>query len=257
MANFSARRRSGTQLIGSRRRALYLAQRLGTSLREARLAAGLKQQRVAELTHVSQPEISRLERGEGATASILTWAAVAAASGTELAAFLEEMPGASRPRDYEHLKRQQVVAEFAKPGGWRAAIEHGVTSGHGRQRSIDVLLERPSRREIAVVEIWDWFDDVGAAWRGLDAKVAAVRRDRAARELLGADPWRVSGLIVVRATVRNRALVREFAGLFRVRFPARNRAWLAALASHGSAMPDSLGFLWTDVRGTRLFEARL
>ena len=74
---------------------------------------------------------------------------------------------------------------------------------------------------------------------------------------MGSNPSRVSRLIVVRATRRNRALVREFSGLFRARFPATRRAWLAALGSEGVSMPDAAGFIWTDVGGTRLFEARL
>jgi transcriptional regulator with XRE-family HTH domain len=257
MANFSRRQRARTELLAGRRRAHYLAQRLGTALREARLAAGLTQGTVARAKKVSQPEISRLEAGKGSTASIETWSSVAAATGSQLAAFLEGAPGATRPRDYEHLKRQQLVADFSKLGGWQPSVEHALDQAHARQRSVDVRLDRPKRCETAIVEVWDWFDDVGAAWRGLDAKVAAVRRDHAARELIGSNLWRVNGLIVVRATRRNRGLVRELGGLFRARFPATGRAWLAALGSEGVSMPDAAGFLWTDVRGTRLFEARL
>jgi hypothetical protein len=206
---------------------------------------------------VSQPEISRLEVGKGSTASIETWCSVAAASGSQLAAFLEDVPAATRPRDYEHLRRQQLMVEFAVRGGWHATVEHGLDPARERPRSIDVRLDRDRTRETAVVEIWDWFDDVGAAWRGLDAKVEAVRRDHAARELLGSKRWRVSGLIVVRATSRNRALVREFAALFRARFPASGRQWLGAVRSRSVPMPGAAGLIWTDVRGTRLYEARL
>jgi hypothetical protein len=197
-----------------------------------------------------------MERGGGGAASIETWASVAVAVGSQLAAFLEGLPGATRPRDYEHLRRQQLVVDAAATGGWKAMVERrvGPISEHGP--AIDVWLERPPHHEIAVVEIWDWFDDVGGAWRGLDGKVASVRREHAAGELLGSDAWRVSGLIVVRATQRNRALVREFGGLFRAKFPASGRSWLAALASDQMPTPDQPGFLWTDVRGTRLFAAR-
>jgi hypothetical protein len=138
-----------------------------------------------------------------------------------------------------------------------ATVEHGLDPARERPRSIDVRLDRDRTSETAVVEIWDWFDDVGAAWRGLDAKVEAVRRDHAAGELMGSNRWRVSGLIVVRATRRNRALVREFAPLFRARFPASGRQWLGAVRSQSVTMPGAAGFVWTDVRGTRLYEARL
>jgi hypothetical protein len=63
--------------------------------------------------------------------------------------------------------------------------------------------------------------------------------------------------MVVRATVRNQQLVREFASLFRSHYPGSSRAWLAALSNPSAGMPSEPGFLWTDVRGTRLFAARL
>jgi transcriptional regulator with XRE-family HTH domain len=256
MSNFSSRWRAGTQLIAGRRRANILAQRLAVALRGARLDAGLKQSVVAALTQISQPEVSRLERGQGQTASIETWASLAAACGRQLAAFLEEMPGATRPRDYEHLKRQQLVADLAATGGWRPEFEHGIDPAREQSRSIDLQLDRYRLRETAVVEIWDWFDDVGAGFRGLDSKVNAARRELAARELAGAPPWRVSGLMVVRATRRNRQLVGEFKTVFRSRYPAPGHAWLTALRSDRVSMPGTPGFLWTDVGGTRLFAAR-
>jgi hypothetical protein len=198
-----------------------------------------------------------MERGTGQSASIETWAAVAAASGARLVCFLEELPGATRPRDYEHLKRQQLIAGIAATGGWRATAEQPVDPSWRRSRSVDVLLERPARHEIAVIEVVDWFDDVGAAWRGLDAKVATVGRDRASIELAGGPPTKVAGLLVIRGTRRNRLLVREFSMLFRTHFPARSRAWLAALQDPGRPMPAQPGFLWTDVHGSRLIAARL
>jgi hypothetical protein len=198
-----------------------------------------------------------MERGAGHTASIETWAAVAAASGAQLVCFLEELPGATRPRDYQHLRRQQLIASVAARGGWRATAERAVDPSWRRSRSIDVLLERRPHHEIAVVEVVDWFDDVGAAWRGLDAKVATIARDRASVELAGGPPTKVAGLLVIRGTRRNRLLVREFAMIFRTHFPARSGAWLAALQQTDRPMPPQPGFLWTDVGGSRLIAARL
>lgn len=198
-----------------------------------------------------------MERGAGHTASIETWAAVAAASGAQLVCFLEELPGSTRPRDYQHLKRQQLIAGVAAGGGWRATAERPVDPSWRRSRSIDVLLERGSRHEIAVIGVVDWFDDVGAAWRGLDAKVATIRRDRASVELAGGPRTNVAGLLVVRGTRRNRSLVREFSLLFRTHFPTPSRAWLDALEEPHRPMPKQPGFVWTDVAGARLIAARL
>jgi hypothetical protein len=144
----------------------------------------------------------------------------------------------------------------AKAGGWHGSIEHATDSRSDRPRFTDVRLDRPLKREAVIVEIWDWFDDLGSGIRGFDGKVIAARRDHAARELAGSEPWHVAGLIVVRATARNRKLVREFAPLFRSHFPGSSRSWLVALTNPEAAMPRQAGFLWTDVRGTRLFAAR-
>jgi transcriptional regulator with XRE-family HTH domain len=252
-----SRRRASSARIAGRTRAAYVAARLGNALREARLAAGLRQQDIARLAGIAQSFESRMERGEGIAASIETWAAAAAAVGSQLAAFLEDVPGADRPRDYEHLRRQQLVITTSEAGGWRARPEHRTDKRSEWARSVDVRLDRAARRETAIVEIWDWIDDVGAAARGLVAKVVAAEREHAIRELDGGERWRVAGLMVVRGTRRNRGLVSEFRSLFRSQYPASSRAWLDALTEPDASMPSEPGFLWTDVGGTRLLAARL
>ena len=72
--------------------------------------------------------------------------------------------------------------------------------------------------------------DGGAAMRGLEAKVQATR------ERLGPE-WRAEGLLVVRGTTRNRALVRDLRSLFTARYPARSGEWLRALADPRTAVP--------------------
>lgn len=246
MASFSRARRASATTIQARARADASARRMGISLREGRTISGWTQSELGQRVGLSQGEISRLERGLGSSASLETWACVGAAVGCELSVYLEAMSGASLPRDYEHLKRQQLVVETARPGGWAAWPEAEIDRLWRRSRSIDVLLERRQRHEIAVVEIWDFFDDVGGAWRGLDGKVATVRRRNPGS--------RAMGLIVVRRTRRNQGLVKEFAPLFMARFP-ESSAWLRALAGD-APMPPAPGFLWTDVKGTRLIKAR-
>lgn len=234
--------------LDARRRAAFLATRMGAATRTARLAAGLRQADVAERAGIAQSFVSRIERGAGQAASVETWSAVAAAVGTRLAAFLEHAPGASLPRDYEHLKRQRLVVETAANGGWTATVERAIDPTWDHPRSVDIFLERGSG-ELAVVEVWDLVDDVGAAFRGLDAKVGRIARDRPQAN--------VAGLIVVRGTATNRRLVREFGAVFRAHFPASSAAWLAALTGVSRRMPADAGFIWTDVGGTRLMAARL
>jgi transcriptional regulator with XRE-family HTH domain len=242
-----AKRRAGAAELAGDRRAAFLATRLGRSIREARKASGLDQRALGRRIRLSQPEISRLERGLGDNAGLDTWACVAAATGHQLAAFIERVPGTTLPRDYEHLKRQQLVISTARSGGWAATVEQGIDTDWERPRSIDVLLTRDDRSEVAVVEVWNLVDDVGAAIRGLDAKVARIARQHRAT---------TSGLMVIRATRRNRALVRELKPLFRAQFPASSAAWLAALTAPDKPMPPTSGILWTDVAGTRLLVAR-
>ncbi len=198
-----------------------------------------------------------MERGLGASASLETWCAVSAAVGEQLAAFLEHAPEADHPRDYQHLLRQRLVIETAVGGGWRALPEEPIDDRSERSRAVDVLLLRAQKREAAAAECVDFLDDVGAAMRGLDAKVAALER----RLTLGRDVteagWRVSGVLVVRRTRRNRQLVLEFASVFVAKFAASPIAWLAALTDPSRPMPNALGFLWTDVTATRLIAARL
>lgn len=234
----------------AQRRVTHVGRRVGLGLKDARLALGLPQREAAARAGIAQPYWSAIERGLEPGVALDTLAACAAAVDTQLAAFIEARPGADLPHDIEHLRRQALIVELSRAGGWIATPEAAVTGEAPRPRSIDVLLERAPSGEAAVVEIWDLILDGGAAMRGLEAKVAATR----AR--LGSG-WRVAGLLVVRGTHHNRALVRELSGLFGARYPASSKAWLTALLDPDRPMPDAAGFAWTDVRGTRLLPARL
>ena len=86
--------------------------------------------------------------------------------------------------------------------------------------------------------------------RGLSDKVAAVQRS------IG-DGERVAGLLVLRATARNRTTVGSLRGVFATRFPGSSAAWLAALGDPARPMPSGDGFIWSASDGSRLFAARL
>ena len=234
----------------ARTRARYLAQRIGRSLREVRLAQGLRQADVATAAGVSQSFYSRVERGLGTAASLETLAACARACGTQLAAFLEALPGASMPRDMEHLRRQQAVIALAANGGWTALPERAIDPDAARSRSIDVLLERARNGEIVVIEIVDLLLDAGGDIRGLTDKVHAMQRTANGTRT-------VRGVLVIRATARNRRVVAELHALFASRFPASSTHWLAALARPDEPMPVEDGLLWTRATTPELFPARL
>jgi transcriptional regulator with XRE-family HTH domain len=242
-------RRATRAVVAGRVHATAVAHRLGVALREAREAAGVTQAEVAARTGISQPMVSRLERGLGASSTIQTWAAVTASLDERLAVYVERVPGADRPRDFEHLRRQQLLIELSKVGGWIARFEEPLDRGRTLSRSVDLVLRRPPRREVVVVEVWDWLDDIGEAVRATDAKAAQVARQIAAERRPGEAAWWVTGLWVLRGTRRNRGLVDEFRAVFETRFPASRHAWLAALTRPDRPMPATPGLLWTDVRG--------
>lgn len=242
-ADPSLRRRATREVLAGRRRAAFLAARLGVALKDARVRTGRTQEECASTARLSQARWSNLERGLGAGAPLGTWAIAAAAAGQELAGFLDQSPGADLPRDIEHLRRQSAIVARASVGGWSVAPEMPVVAG-ANGRVIDALLTRVASREAAVFEVWDLLLDVGQALRSFDEKVAAVR--------LMLPGWAVSGTWVIRGTRRNRVLVAELAPFFKARFPAAGRAWLGALDSPRVGMPDEPALLWTDVAGANL-----
>lgn len=226
-----------------------MLRRVGIALSESRIASRLTQAEAALRAGVSQSFWSRVERGMAPAVSIETLASCAAAVGVQLATFIEARPGADLPRDIEHLRRQELVIEVARGGEWSARPEAGIDPTASRSRSIDVLLSRARGSELVVVEVVDLLADGGATLRGLADKVAAVRRASPADA-------RVAGLLVLRATARNRATVHELAGLFATRFPASSTAWLRSLESAAVPMPLSDGILWSSVDGSKLMTVR-
>jgi transcriptional regulator with XRE-family HTH domain len=233
--------------MAGRRRAAGLAARLGTALRDARLRLGLSQRVVAERAGVSQSFVSQAERGLGGDGSVETWSSLAAAVGLQLASYLELAPGATAPRDIQHLGRQQEVVRMGAAGSWTGQPEFRVRTADGVDRFIDVLLDRATRREAVVVEIVDWIADLGEDLRGLQRKVDAIRAMRPG--------WRVAGLLVIRATARNRAVVRGLSDLLGSRFTS-GAAWLRALRTD-AALPEGDGILWAGSQSVRLSAIQL
>jgi transcriptional regulator with XRE-family HTH domain len=243
------RRRAGVARIDGRRRATTVVRRIGVGLLESRLASRLTQAEAARRAGVSQSFWSRLERGQSVSVSIETLASCAGAVGVQLAAFIEARPGADLPRDIEHLRRQELVITIARAGGWSAQPEAAIDPAADRSRSIDVLLSRSRGSELAVVEVVDLLMDAGAALRGLADKVSAIRRS-------SPPDARVAGLLILRATARNRATMAELSRLFANRFPASSSAWLRALTDPGAPMPAADGVAWSSVDGRRLLSVR-
>ncbi len=284
----SQQRRTSLQ-VSADRRAAGLAATLGRAIGEARREHGLRQFDVAARAAIAQSTQSEMECGHGADVSLLVWVRAAYACGTDLRAYLERTSASAQPRDAVHLRHQELVARLASAGSWRPMPEAQLDIDPTRSRSADLLLMRPD--DVALFEIWDSFEDVGAAFRSWDRRLGRLREREAGRprsneaRMLPADvrpngagvrpieprerpdgsklhpdepgQVHVAGCWVVRATRRNRQLVREHATLFAARFPGSGHRWLAALAHPEVSMPRRAGLLWATVAGDRLFPARL
>ena len=161
------------------------------------------------------------------------------------------------PRDHEHLKRQRLVIETARRGGWRPDFEVAIDPLASRSRSFDVLLTRPSdarghRR-----------GGVGLAGRRRRCGPIERCQDRDHPAAISSVTPRTSrppspSSWVLRGTHRNRE--GSFAISHRSSISAsRPAAWSGCgrLRTSTSLAPTTAGLLWTDVRGDRLFSRRL
>jgi transcriptional regulator with XRE-family HTH domain len=224
-------------------------------LLDARKVGRQTQRSAAAAAGISQSMWSLLERGEDPHATLSTWNRAAMAVDTSLAAYLRESSAAHLPRDAVHLRYQELILRTAAPGGWSGLAEAQLDPDPRTSRSGDVLLQR--RPEFALTEIWDWFNDVGAALRSWPRRLDALERFAIAR-MVGDQPLPiVSGCWVVRATRRNKRLIADHRLLFRASFPGSGHAWLAALGDRAVPMPTSSVLLWVSVSGERIYPARL
>ena len=242
------------------RHSAALAARLGKGLRDARQAARLTQAEAAARAGLSQGGWSKLETQGDGRYTLATWDRAAFAVGGRLNAYVEGASAADQPRDAVHLRNQELIIRTAKDGGWRALPEEPLDRDVGRSRWGDVLLHR--RRpgdadEYALLEVIDWFDDVGAPTRAWQRRLDAVERYAIARMVDDQTLPRVSGCWVVRATRRNRQLIGEHRNFFQTRFPGSGRAWITALTQSATPMPAGSALLWVSVRGERMFPVRL
>jgi transcriptional regulator with XRE-family HTH domain len=234
-----------------------LMRKLGAMLRDGRKRAGLRQQEVSSVAGISRSEWSELERGKS-RATLHTLNRAATAVNAPLDAFLRHVSAADLPRDASQLKGQELVLTLTKPGGWKGLPEEPIDRDARTSRAADVLLFRRRQdqpAEYALVEIIDWFHDVGEPMRAWSSRQSAVERYAVARMTDDVLP-RSSGCWIVRATARNRRLIADHANLFKARFPGSGRAWLAALTAPATPMPAQPGLLWISVSGDGLFPVR-
>jgi transcriptional regulator with XRE-family HTH domain len=237
------RTRRAARSIGVRE-ANAIAGNLGRELRHTRVRRRLTQAQLAERVDVSQAEISALEAGRGARTSIETWVALGIALGRPVAV------GFSRDvveslNDAGHLAAQELLIRLAGAAGWQARFE-SASDPRAPGHSSDVELRRPDRATV-LVEIWNRLDDLGAAVRSSDRKLADVHSRRS-----GA----VASCWLLVDTAANHAIVRRYPAILRARFRGSSSGWVSSLTL-GATPPGAPGLAWIDPGSGRLRPSRL
>ena len=246
-------RRSDAALHGDALSA-SIAATLGSEARATRRRRRLTQQRLADAIGISRPRYAELERGEGATAPLETWTRIGAALGRPLAVSFSRDIDQPEPRDAGHLAAQELVLRLARSHGRIASFELP-TRPADPARSSDIGLRDDAIRTLILVEIWNRLDDIGAAARSTDRKVAEASAAAAFAGVDGA-PYRIASCWLLVDTAANRRLVAAYPEILRTRFPGSSDGWARALAE-GAAPPIEPGVAWVDPRAGRIRPMRL
>lgn len=201
------------------RRSTRLLHGLAEELRDARLAAGIRQADVARAVGVSASQVSRAERAQSPNITLRRATQLAAVVRLDLS--VRCFPAGGGLRDEAHSAvigrlRSRVSPEFS----WRLETPVGPV---GDQRAFDVTLG--GRGFQIGVEIETPLRDVQALVRRLTLK----QRDGGIERVV----------LVVAATRGNRRLVAEAAPVLRLAFPLDTKRTLSAL-SRGT-LPEANG----------------
>jgi transcriptional regulator with XRE-family HTH domain len=224
-------------VIAGKREARAIAATLGREARSTRRRRRLTQAALGNLVGLGQSEISHLERGNGAGASIETWVAIGMALDRPIAIGFGRDVVDPELRDAGHLAAQELVLRIAGAGGWSTQVE--AQSDPARSwHATDVLLRHGDGTTV-LAEIWNRLDDLGAALRSTDRKLADAATTPTPRSV-----W------ILVDTAANREIVRRYPTLLRSRFPGSSSAWVRAVAA-GEGPPPAPGLIWADPHGGR------
>jgi transcriptional regulator with XRE-family HTH domain len=244
------RRRDALAVEATLRNREQLA-RAGLDVRSSRKRRRLSQRQLGELVSLGRSTISDIERGLGGGHTLETWQRLAVALGRPLRLEFGRDPREA-PADAGHLALQELVLSVARRAGWRGSFEVP-TRPLEPWRSTDVGLIDERRGRLVLVECWNTIGDIGAAARSTNRKLAETTELASARGMR-TEP-KVGSCWVVRASARNRDLVRTYPEVFARRFPGSSHAWLAAL-TRATDPPIEPGLIWASADARRLFPLR-
>jgi transcriptional regulator with XRE-family HTH domain len=240
----TGQKRRSARSIGARE-ANAIAANLGRDLRGTRIRRRLTQAKLGDKVSLSQAEISALEAGLGGRTSIETWVAIGIALDRPIAIGFGRDVVDPLPNGTGHLAAQELALRLATNGGWRGRFEAS-SRPFDPTYSTDVRLERDGG-PVVLIEIWNRLDDLGAAARSSDRKLADVARSAGAA---------VASCWLLVDTAANRAIVRRYPAIFRARFGGSSAHWIRVITS-GAPCPLQPGIAWIDVRSGKLRELRL
>lgn len=202
-------------------------QRFGQELRDARRAAGLTQDQLALRAGISQPMISRIERGSCA-ADLRAMTRLARGVGQQLSVRLYPADGI-RLRDSGQLSLAEVIRAAAH-SSWRVSLEVPVAPPPDR-RAADMVLADAT--DVLLVEIERGLRDLQAQLRAAQLKRVALSQ-RLGRA--------VTLVLAIPDSAAARQAVAPHAAILRGAIPVTSRAAWAAIRSGASMRGDAL--LW-------------
>jgi putative transcriptional regulator len=205
--------------------------RIGLSLRVLRRRRKIRQRDLAAAVGVSQPTISRAERGELRGLTVATLEAIASELGVSLDIVVRwRGEGLDRLLDETHAGLVDQIVGTLSGLGWEVATEVSFNI-FGERGSVDVVAWHPPTRMLLVVEAKSVVPDVQATLTGID------RKQRLGRTIVRDRGWRpvaVSRLLVIAEHRTPRRRVDQHAATFASAFPVRGvelRRWLRKPAS--------------------------
>lgn len=182
---------------------------VGREIREARTAAGISQTLVGNKVGISHTQVSRLERGLAASASVRVLARLTQVVGLDLV--VRAYPGGDALRDAAQLRLLDRLRRHLHPGlGWRTEVPLPIP---GDRRAWDAVISGPG-----------WSVAVEAETRLSDAQALARRLELKRRD------GGIDRVVVVFADTRtNRAGLLATRNSFAETFPIPQAAMLEAL----------------------------
>jgi transcriptional regulator with XRE-family HTH domain len=220
--------------------------RLGTAIRRVRQRRRWRQQDLSDRSGVSQPVISRMERGHLGSQSIDTIRAVASALEIRVDLVARWRAGnLDRLLNSGHSGLHESVARMFRDElpAWILAPEVSFAI-YGERGVIDILAWHPGRRALLVIELKTDLADMNELVGTLDRKRRLARQVARAR---GWDPVTISAWLIVSSSRTNRRRVEAHQAMLGAALPDGGRtirAWLS-----DPVRPFGGLSFWTDIHG--------